>query len=933
MRKGRIVSRLDEVKRLFSFFRLRKEQKSSMNKVSIIVTSYNHEKYIAQCLHSIFNQNYSSIELIIIDDGSIDGSVKVIERLITESPFAETYFYTQENQGPCVARNRGLDLATGNFIMIVDSDDFLDKSHVTQSLEILEKEQKDIAYCSQRDAETLEIVNEVPEFSLGRFITANYIGTSTLIRTSAIKDHRFDLALNRVFMEDYDFYLSLIADGAKAVKVPNLYLNYRIIKNSINNRGSKRPERVKWLEVYSYINGKYPEFGRNATNLIGSWYLEANDEINQLSTITDKKIAMLNKEKEYLYQQHQSNEKELLEKKEYIDLLNNQYQQLDQLYVSIVNSKSWKIGRVMTHGYRKLLSIARRIKSKHTPKAISANSYQEWINLTERKEIIDAERVTLDYQPLISILVPVYNVEKKWLLKCVSSIQAQTYENWELCLADDCSDNLETIETLHTLEKSDPRIRVVYRKKNGNISLATNSALELAKGEFIALVDNDDELPSNALFEVVHALNEDSNLDLIYSDEDKINQDGVRFEPHFKPNWSPDLILNQNYISHLGIYRRSIANEIGGFRQGYEGAQDHDFLLRFSEKTSRQKIKHIPKILYHWRAIQGSTALEASEKSYAYDRGVRAVQDALDRRGIKGLVTNGKYPGLYDISYDLIGEPLVSIIIPTRNGYDDLKKCVDSIVTKSTYSNFEIIIADNGSDDPEIIKLFTEYRSKLGERFKNVLLDIPFNYSKINNLAVRESRGEYLLFLNNDTEVITPRWIEEMLGFAQFERIGCVGAKLWYMDDTIQHGGVVLGIGGIAGHAFLNAGPNEPGYFSRLYTDYDYTAVTAACLMVSRNDFDAVNGFDESLTVAFNDVDFCIRIFQMGRQNIWAHKAELYHYESKSRGYEDTPEKVARFNGEINRMNARYGKFLKNDPAYNPNFDLNATPFSRLKNI
>lgn len=911
-----------------------------MKSISVIVTCYNHEKYIAQCLESIFRQTYRNIELFVINDGSTDRSDEKIKEILPNSPFEINEYIFQENQGACIARNKGLDWATGEFVLIVDSDNYLDDDHIERCVDKLEEEQADIAYCSMKDADTKAVINEVPEFSLGRLITANYIDTCSLIRATVLKDHRFDIKLNRLFMQDYDFFLGLIHSGAKAVKVDGLYQNYRVLAGSIGNRGDDRDSRRRWIEVYSYINQKYPEYTGNATNLLGSWFLELNNDFeleektnslltNDLQKLTDQQEDLTKKlaiSEEALY-----NAKLYAIEKEITDA--DKYKNLDELYLSIVHSKSWKVGRMLTWPYRKILSLKNSLKKQKTNQLLPQSpnpTYQAWIDGREFAEKVYAERnhQSFTYRPLISILIPVYNVEKKWLIQCVNSIKGQWYDNWELCLADDASTSKETIETLHELARNDARIKVVYRKHNGHISEATNSALELATGEFVALVDNDDELSPNALFEVVKVLNECPQLDLIYSDEDKINQYGYRFDPHFKPDWSPDLILNQNYISHLGIYRTELARKIEGFRVGFEGAQDHDFLLRFIEQTNANRIFHIPKVLYHWRAIEGSTALQADEKSYAYDQGVKAVQEALDRRKIKALVKNGKYPGLYDVDYDLIEEALVSIIIPTKNGYEDLKQCIDSIIEKSTYSNYEIIVADNGSDDPKIFDLFSSYTQKLGNRFKHVVIDIPFNYSKINNLAVKESQGKYLLFLNNDTSVISPDWIENMLGFAQFDRIGCVGAKLWYMDDTIQHGGVVLGIGGIAGHSFLNATKDDPGYFSKLYTDYNYTAVTAACLMVSRADFEAVGGFDETLEVAFNDVDFCIRIYQLGRKNVWCHKAELYHYESKSRGYEDTPEKLARFCKEIDCMNERYGTFLRQDPAYNCNFALNATPFS-----
>lgn len=892
-----------------------------MDKVSVIVTCYNHEKYIKECLESIFNQTYNNIELIVINDGSKDNSEQVIVETLAQSPFKETTHFYQDNMGACLTRNRGLDLVSGEYILIVDSDNYLEKNHIQTSLEALKNSQTDIAYCSLRNAATGEVLNEVPEFSLDRLITVNFIDTCSLFRKSAMKDHRFDPELNRLFMQDYDFFLGLVHDGAKAIKVKGLYLNYRVIESSVGNRAEKKDERVKWVEVHAYINRKYPEYANNASSFLGTWFLELNRDFEVVKDSEEEKEAKIKK--------LEKNLEELDEIKGNLNQAKADYRRLDQLYLSIVHSKSWKIGRILTHPYRKFLSFKNRYIKKDRPIELQVDDYQNWINTIEPKSFQEEKLGSV--QPLISILVPVYNVEKKWLDKCVQSVMNQTYSNWELCLSDDCSTSKETAQALVAVAQLDERIHVVYRKENGNISAATNSALEIAKGEYVALMDNDDELSPLALIEVVRALNNNSELDLIYSDEDKINQDGKRFAPHFKPEWSPDLILNQNYISHLGVYRTKIAKEIGGFRLGYEGAQDHDFLLRFTEKILSENIHHIAKVLYHWRAIEGSTALGADEKSYAYDRGVRAVQDALNRRGLKGIVRNGHYPGLYDVTYDLIKSPLVSIVIPTKNGYSDLKECVDSIISKSTYKNFEIIVADNGSDDPKLQTLFAQYEIELPNRFKRVFLDIPFNYSRINNLAVKESNGDFLLFLNNDTSVITPNWIEEMLGFAQFKRVGCVGAKLWYPDNTVQHGGVILGVGGVAGHAFLNSTKTDPGYFSRLYTDYNYTAVTAACLMVSRQDFEAVSGFDESLAVAFNDVDFCIRVFQLGRNNVWAHQAELYHYESKSRGYEDTPEKVKRFNKEIEIMNVRYGDLLNHDPAYNVNFELYAAPYSTFE--
>ncbi|ASV95703.1 MULTISPECIES: glycosyltransferase family 2 protein [Enterococcus] len=573
------------------------------------------------------------------------------------------------------------------------------------------------------------------------------------------------------------------------------------------------------------------------------------------------------------------------------------------------------INYARTHGVKKAI---RRVKLELKPGSID---YAEWITRHENIDLKSQREQSkqFDYRPLISIAMPVYNVEIKWLEKCIDSVLNQTYDNWELCISDDASTDPKIKKCLEAYEKKEPRIKVVFRKENGHISLATNSALEIATGEFIALLDNDDELPPHALFEVVKVLNERPELDVIYSDEDKIDAEGNRFDPHFKADWSPDTLMGNNYISHLGVYRSSIVKSLGGFRKGYEGSQDYDLVLRVTEQIPADHIYHIDKVLYHWRTIPGSTASSGEAKSYIYDSGVKALTDALNRRGIKGTVRPGLISGFYEVTYDVVQEELVSVIIPTKNGYDDLKLCVDSIIEKTSYPNYEIIIADNGSTDPKMQELFAEYKKQLHERFIVELIDIPFNYSRINNLAAEKASGKYLLFLNNDTEVIEPNWMTTMVSYAQFDRIGCVGAKLYYPDDTTQHAGVLVGIGGVAGHALNNYDRTHCGYFGRLVIDVNYLAVTAACMMVKTVDFKAVNGFDETLEVAFNDVDLCLKIYELGRYNVYAHQVELYHFESKSRGYEDTPEKQKRFAGEIKKMQDKWPIYIAHDPFYNDN--------------
>ncbi|EGO8789589.1 glycosyltransferase family 2 protein [Enterococcus faecalis] len=574
--------------------------------------------------------------------------------------------------------------------------------------------------------------------------------------------------------------------------------------------------------------------------------------------------------------------------------------------------------------------ISHTIQRAKIEKLRNQASYPNWL---ARNEVLDIEAMTQEiatfhYQPKISIAMPVYNVEEKWLRLCIDSILNQVYTNWELCMADDASTDPNVKKILTEYQQLDERIRVVFREQNGHISEATNSALAIATGEFVALLDNDDELAINAFYEVVKVLNENPELDLIYSDEDKIDMDGNRSDPAFKPDWSPDLLLGTNYISHLGVYRRSILEEIGGFRKGYEGSQDYDLVLRFTEKTTKERIKHIPKVLYYWRMLPTSTAVDQGSKGYAFEAGLRAVQDALVRRGINGHATHGAANGLYDVYYDIESEKLVSIIIPTKNGYKDVQRCVSSIIEKTTYQNYEIIMADNGSTDPKIHELYAEFEQQLPGRFFVESIDIPFNFSTINNRAAKKAHGEYLLFLNNDTEVITENWLTLMVSFAQQERIGCVGAKLLYPNNTVQHAGVILGLGGVAGHGHYGYPHGDLGYFGRLAINVNYSAVTAACLLMKKADFDAVGGFEEAFTVAFNDVDLCLKVQALGRDNVWLHEAELYHFESQTRGYDDKGKKKKRFEQEKVMMEEKWGPLIENDPFYNPNLTRDIPNFS-----
>ena len=559
-------------------------------------------------------------------------------------------------------------------------------------------------------------------------------------------------------------------------------------------------------------------------------------------------------------------------------------------------------------------SLRRRSVIDYNPMVKS--DYLKWLRTQETPALKD-----IKYMPLISILVPVYNVEEELLEECVNSVLNQSYKEFELCLVDDCSSKESTIEKLKELEQKDERIKVKYRKKNGHISMATNDALKMAKGEFVALLDNDDILDKDALYRVVEVLNEDKNIDFIYSDEDKLDLDGRRCEPHFKPDFSPDTLLSVNYICHFTVIRKKLVEEVGGFEQGLEGAQDHDLFLKVSEKTD--KIYHIPMVLYHWRKTKGSTALSGGEKSYANDKGKIAIENALKRRKIKGKVEVDSLSKYYQVYYEVEKEPLVSIIIPTRDYCDILKKCVESIYKKTTYKNFEIIVANNDSKEQETLDYFDECKKK-HKNFKVVDCLFEFNYSKINNMAVNNAKGEYIVLLNNDTEVISGDWLSVMVGYASQKHIGVVGAKLYYPDETVQHAGVVLGLGGVASHVYIGATKEDTGLYGRLRVPYNYSACTAACFMIKREIYEKVNGLNEELKVAYNDIDFCVRVLEEGYYNVCVPMAELMHYESKSRGLDTTTEKYKRFLVESKYMYDHWNKYIENDAFYNKNYSKRA---------
>ena len=554
--------------------------------------------------------------------------------------------------------------------------------------------------------------------------------------------------------------------------------------------------------------------------------------------------------------------------------------------------------------------------------------YKIWFEAHKpsEEELKRQTETVFGWEPKISIIVPTYRTPLEYLQEMIDSVRNQTYQNWELCIADGSEDDKTVREELERYSQMDSRIKYKILERNLGIAGNTNAALELVSGEYTGLFDHDDILAPNALHEIVKALQEDK-YDIIYTDEDKITDDTKEhIDPNFKPDFSMDLFRSHNYITHFFVAKTEIINKIGGFRSEYDGSQDYDLMFRCIENSN--KIKHIPMILYHWRIHMNSVAGDPSSKMYAYEAGKKAIEDHLERMGVDAAVEHLGLWGMYHVKYAVHGEPLVSIIIPNKDHVKDLDLCISSLFEKSAYQNFEIIIVENNSNEEETFVYYDE----LKERHDNIRVirwEKGFNYAAINNYAVQYAKGNYLLFLNNDTELIAPESITEMLGLCMREEVGAVGAKLLYADDTVQHAGVVVGFGNYAGHVNTGIGRDDYGYMVRARINCNYSAVTAACMMTKKSLFQQVGGFDELFVVACNDVDYCLKLRELDKLIVFNAFSEWYHYESKSRGYEDTAEKKQRFQREIGIFQKKWQKILdEGDPFYNKNFPVTRAPFT-----
>lgn len=936
--------------------------------VSVIIRNINRPT-LSDALDSVALQTYSNIEVVLVNaKGSEDTS---IGEWCGRFPIRIIDSHEQLNRSR--AANVGLEAAQGKYLIFLDDDDWLTPDHIENLVRSIEshphiKVVYSSAICVDENNNRMSL-RFGQTFDAIQLLIGNYIPIHTALFSKELLDMGCAIDETLDVYEDWDFWIQasmltdfLYVDNITAVYRINLHLGSAIHTDSKLTEVATLKIYRKWLPRLDY-------------NQVSSL-------MNVIRSNQAKNTQLQEKEAQLQEKEHEQKQQlqELIQYKQQIDELQELIKELERIVIErnhsissqndtiqeIINSTSWKITqpmrwlvlhyRTLHSSYRKIRRLAinhggfkalsqkaylivrqkglSRLINQFSRTLTSADSdpYQNWIekfdHLTnESRSKMQERSEAFAYKPVISIIMPTYNSNIEWLTEAIESIRKQIYPHWQLCIADDASTDSAIQKVLQQFEQQESRIKVVYRSQNGHISAASNSALQLATGEWIALLDHDDLLSEHALFWIVDALQNKPDTRLIYSDEDKIDEKGRRFDPYFKPDWNKELFYSQNMFSHLGVYHAALLKEISGFRIGFEGSQDYDLALRCIERVNAREIHHIPHVLYHWRVHTNSTALSADTKPYAMIAGERALNEHFQR---KNIAATAEFIGFgYRIHYALPDPlPLVTLIIPTRNGLKLLHQCIDSILKKTTYKNYEILIIDNGSDDKETLR----YLQELNDEHDNISIirdNRPFNYSALNNKAVKSANGEILGFLNNDLEVISPEWLCEMVSITLQPGAGAVGAKLWYPNDTLQHGGVILGIGGVASHSHKHLTRGEYGYFGRATLTQNFSAVTAACLIIRRFIFDEVGGLNEDdLPIAFNDVDFCLRVQEAGYSNIWTPFAELYHHESATRGCENTPEKKERFSKEVKYMQTRWETIIYNDPAYNPNLTLDREDFS-----
>lgn len=923
--------------------------------VSLLVRSIDR-KTLKDTLASVAKQNYPNIEVLVVA-ATPDHLPLDLPDQLHALRFVTTDFALHRSK----AANKALMLAKGAYALFLDDDDWIAPDHISVLVKSLQESSGfDVAYSRTQAVEPDKSASDSAVMGLPfdglRLLAGNWMPLHSVLFSLRLRDAgcRFDEQLD--LYEDWDFWLQA-AQHSDFLYIPVVSAFYRIHDSSgVHAQVMFHGEAAR--KVYKKWRCLWTEAQISAL-MSRVWQY---DDLRAVLQSSQAEALQLNQDIRSLRDTVQAlvgNQKDLEV------AFSSQKQELEishaHAIAKIVNSRSWRLTaplrngvlrmrrvfqgcrsalRIMVTGLESLHKLPALLRKKGVrglwqrleTELSQGSSYLQWITNNEPSNpayLTMGEHVKKwQLRPVISVLMPTFNSPLNYLKEAVESVQAQVYPHWELCIADDASTDPDVHSYLRELTRQDSRIVVTFREKNGHISASSNSALSSANGEWVALLDHDDRLHPMALFHVVQALQSHPDAQIIYSDEDKIDAQGLRFGPYFKGEFNRELMWAQNMISHLGCYKRDTLKEIGGFRLGFEGSQDYDLALRVLERCRPNQVIHIPHVLYHWRAIVGSTALAPDQKPYADSASRRALCEHLDRIGISADVEPAPaIPNMNRVRPRLPEKlPLVSILIPTRDRFELLKTCIESIQFKTTYPHFEIVIVDNGSTNSECLI----YLDSLLQRGIKVIRDPrPFNYSALNNLAAQHAQGEFLCLMNNDIEILTGDWLDEMLSFAALPGIGAVGAKLWYPNaqDGLQHGGVVIGLGGVAGHAHVGLARGQVGYFGRVALHHRLMAVTAACLLIRKSSYLQVGGLDESIAVAFNDVDFCLRLHNVNLACVLTPYAEMIHHESASRGDDLSDAQRERFMAEERFMHERWGDLLHDDPFFSPNLSLAHSDF------
>lgn len=907
--------------------------------ISIIITCYNYEKYIEESIVSALNQTYSNIEVIVINDGSTDKSIDIIKKYKNKLLIVD-----RKNKGIIYSRNEGISKSNGTFFAFLDADDYFQSDYIEQMYDCLFRSDADIVYS---DMFLFGDENErlsMPNFDLGLLITHNYINISSLVRKKSVETIEFDQNLNELSHEDWDFYLNAALSGCKIIKNNNrdVFLNYRIHNNVTSRNLDIKINKIKYQGMINYIYKKY-------INLYDDFLIKYIDYVLSINKTNDEHKELRPKYEKLLNENY-----ELIKE---IKVLRDDNIKLTKDIDCIYSSRKFKLAKILAspvtivksikhNGFKKTtIKILKKtvLKNDRIRKIIKRNLYRDNYSgyvrqIYPSKEQIDyMKSVRFKYEPKISVIIPTYNTPARLLNEAINSVRSQTYQNWELILIDDASPDANVRKIINKFSAMDNRIIKKFLDKNKHIAGATNEGIKLATGEYISLFDHDDLLWPNALFEIVKAIDANNNVNFIYTDEDKVSLNSKNhFDPFFKPDWNPDFLRSVNYITHFTTIRKEILDNFGYESSKFDGAQDWELFLRITRSINRDTICHIPKVLYSWRAHPMSTAESGEAKPYVYEAQLAALNEDVSMRGYKNAKIKKNSMGYFEVDYGLVYDPLISIIIPTKNQYSVVKRCIESIYEKSDYDNFEIILVDTGSDDKKVIDWYEEIKNKHANITITEFIEDKFSYSKTCNFGARTAKGELLLQLNNDTEVKSSNWLRYMASYAMRPEIGAVGPKLFFPNNKlIQHAGVGIGVGAKGASAvnlFTHFDIETPKTYTQslmLNLIHDQTAVTAACLMIRKEIFWLIGGFDDELRVTFNDVDLCLKIWEAGYYNVFLPNIELIHHESISVGvpHKNNRDMIELLAADL-LFKKRWDKYIKNDPNYNSCLDKTKADYS-----